>query len=74
MTRKPYTAKSLKGAEREVRRLRKQNAEQRVTLCRLYEERKLLARLAADEPQFYNPVDVVLAKSMRDRILGSLPR
>ena len=29
----------------------------------------LLARLAADKPQFYNPLDVYDAKKIRDRVL-----
>ena len=36
---------------------------------RLMGERLLMAKLAADTPQFYNPLDVYQAKQLRDRIL-----
>lgn len=36
---------------------------------RLHVDCILLAMLAADEPQFYDPMKVILAKAVRDRVL-----
>lgn len=69
MTMKPYKAKSLKGAEAMVRRLRQQIAQRDDLLDRFDHERKMLAKLSADTPQFYNPMIVMEAKQIRDRIL-----
>ncbi len=67
---KPYTAKSLASAQRVVRQLRKQIKERDELLTRFDIERRLLARLAADTPQFSNPMDLWAAKRIRDRILS----
>ena len=69
---KPYKAKSLKAAERAVRSLRKQRAERDELLNIFDRERKMLAKLAADTPQFFNPLEVMAAKKIRDLILKQL--
>jgi hypothetical protein len=53
-----------------VRRLRRQIAERDELLTRFNRERRLMARLAAETPQFFNPLVVMEAKQIRDRILG----
>ena len=58
MTEKPYTAKSLAGAQRRVRELLKQRRELTVLLEVYDHEKKLLARLAAKGPAFDNRVRV----------------
>lgn len=35
-----------------------------------YRERNILAKLAADEPQFYDPLEATRAVWLRDKILG----
>lgn len=69
---KPYKAKSLKAAERAVRSLTKQRAERDELLNIFDRERKILAKLAADTPQFFNPIEVMEAKKIRDLILKQL--
>lgn len=69
---KPYKAKSLNAAERTVRSLTKQRAERDELLAIFDRERKMLAKLAADTPQFFNPLDVYEAKKIRDLILKQL--
>ena len=69
---KPYKAKSLVSAQTMVRRLRRQIAERDELLTRFDSERRLMARLAAETPQFFNPLVVMEAKQIRDHIL-SLP-
>lgn len=69
---KPYKAKSLKAAERNVRSLLKQRAERDELLNIFDRERKLLAKLAAKTPQFYNPFDVMEAEKIRDVLLKQL--
>lgn len=69
---KPYKAKSLKAAERNVRSLLKQRAERDELLNIFDRERKMLAKLAAETPQFCNPLDVMEAKKIRDLILKQL--
>jgi hypothetical protein len=39
-------------------------------VLRLIRERQLLARLAADEPQFSNPLHVYEAQRLRDEVLA----
>jgi hypothetical protein len=39
-------------------------------VLRLIRERQLLARLAADEPQFFNPLHVYEAQQLRDEVLA----
>jgi hypothetical protein len=65
-----YKAKSLTSAQTLVRRLRRQIAERDDLLTRFDRERRLMARLAAETPQFFNPLVVMEAKQIRDRILG----
>ena len=67
---KPYKAKSLISAQAMVRRLRRQIAERDELLTRFDCERRLMARLAAETPQFFNPLVVMEAKQIMDRILG----
>lgn len=69
MSAKPYQAKSLSGAQAEVRRLRKQLIEAHDLLDRYHDQRRTLARLAADGPAFFNPLQVAAAKRLRDKIL-----
>jgi hypothetical protein len=69
---KPYKAKSLKAAEREVRSLRRRISVMRDLLDQFDRERKLMARFAADTPQFSNPLQVWEAKKIRDGILKNL--
>lgn len=38
------------------------------------EQRKLLARLAADTPQFSNPLSAIAAQDIRDAVLASMVR
>lgn len=66
---KPYTAKSLAGAQRMVRNLVKQKEFLSELLDQYAHERKLMARLADRTPQFFNPLDVMEAEKVRDAIL-----
>lgn len=66
---KPYKARSLKNAQTMVRNLRRHVAECHALLKKFDHERKLLAKLAADSAQFFNPLVVAEAKALRDRIL-----
>lgn len=66
---KPYKAKSLKGAERQVRSLRGQLSVCHALLNSFDSDRRLMARLAADTPQFANPITVMEAKKLRDQLL-----
>lgn len=65
-----YKARTLSGAQDRVRRLENLNARLMAMLDRWDQERKLLARLAADTPQFDNPLQVAEAKQLRDSILA----
>ncbi len=73
--RKPYTAKSLSGAQKRVRQLQRQVAERDELLNRWDHERRLLARLASkpNDPirtqPFLNPLTFLEAEQIRDRIL-----
>lgn len=69
MKTKPYKAKSLSGAQSRVRQLQNQVSIRDVLLTRFSYERKLLAMLSADTPQFHNPLAVMEAKQIRDRVL-----
>lgn len=64
-----YKAKTLSGAQRRVRDLEKLVEKHKELLTRFDAERKLMARLAADTPQFSNPLMVYEAKKTRDEIL-----
>lgn len=66
---KPYVAKSLAAAQREVRRLRKLVDRLRKISDAEFDNTKALAMLAADGPAFDNPLHVVAAKKIRDTIL-----
>lgn len=66
---KKYKFKSLDGAVRRVKQLEKINAQNTAYVNDLIYERDLLARLAAEEPMFSNPLEVWNAKHVRDRIL-----
>lgn len=72
MNTKPYTAKSLAGAQTEVRRLRRKNAELIETLDQMVAQRNQLAKLAATGPAFFNPLEIIEAKRIRDFILYNL--
>lgn len=69
---KPYVAKTLTGAQAEVRRLRKQLAETEEMLELLWNDRRMLAMLAAEGPAFFNPLKAMAAKKVRDRVLASM--
>ena len=69
-TTKPYKAKSLKGAQSKVRQLQRQIFERDDLLRRFDNQRRLLAKLASDTPQFFNPLEVMAAKKLRDEILA----
>jgi hypothetical protein len=71
-----YKAKTLSGAEREVRALRKRIKELDAVIGRymreaetLKRERALMAKLAADGSAFDNPIVVAAAQEIRNRIL-----
>ena len=65
-----YKAKTLVGAQSKVRKLVKEVQEMKELLAKMDRERKLMAKLAADTPQFYNPLVVWEAKVVRDFILN----
>jgi len=64
--------KSIDGAAKRVRHLE--------TLLAWYEEhsrelkaqRNLMAKLAAKEPQFFNPLEAMAAETLRDKILATI--
>lgn len=66
-----YRAKSLTGAQARVRQLQKQVEERDKLLIQFDHERRMLAKLSADTPQFFNPLVAMEAKQIRDRILAS---
>jgi len=68
MTR-PYQARSLKGAQNEVRRLRKCVLDLIHENMRLARDRRTLAKLAAEGPAFFNPLEAMAAEKIRDEIL-----
>lgn len=77
-TKKLYKAKSLRAAEREVRRLRKHREDDaeiirqyRLALQNVCAERRILAKLAAKGPCFDNPLAAMEAETLRDRVLRS---
>lgn len=69
-TVKPYKAKSLVAAQTRVRQLQRQVADRDTLLAQFDHERKMVAKLAAETPQFYNPLVAMEAKQIRDRILA----
>lgn len=62
--------KSIDGAVRRIRELQRAIQDRDELLNRWSRERQLLAKLAADEPHFFNPLDVAQAKKIRDAILS----
>lgn len=69
---KPYTVRSITGAQARVRQLVKQIEERDKLLTRWAGERAMLAKLAADGPAFSNPLDAAAAIAVRDDILYRL--
>ena len=67
-----YKAKSLAGAQRRVRELQSQIETWSAICDQLQRDRNLMARLAAETPQFFNPLDLMEAKKTRDLILKQL--
>lgn len=70
---KPYTSTSLPAAIREVRRLRHMYRELDAIAIRYRQERNTMARLAAEKPQFFNPLEAMDAKKLRDEIIRTIP-
>lgn len=66
---KRYKAKSIQAAEKQVAILRKKCSEQAEQIRDLTYERVQLAKLAADTPQFSDPMFLWAVKKLRDRIL-----
>lgn len=66
---RPYRATSLSGAQAQVRRLRRQLRECHALLAKYDAHRRLMARLAADTPQFSNPIVIWEAKKLRDSLI-----
>lgn len=73
---KPYTAKTIAGAQRRVRELEKivKSMDKHFGSCIAREKAalancKILARLAAKSPMFNNPLEVWAAEKVRDGIL-----
>lgn len=64
--------KSIDGAERRIKSLKKQLREADALLVRFNAERIALAKLAAKGPAFFNPMDAFYAESIRDTILREL--
>jgi hypothetical protein len=67
--KKKHRFKSIDGAVRAVRRRDRLLHQYRSLANELSLERKLMARLADDTPQFSNPVEIWEAKKLRDKIL-----
>lgn len=68
---RPYRAKSLTGAQTRVRQLMRQISQRDNLLIKFDYERKILAKLAAETPQFLNPICVMEAKKVRDEIIST---
>lgn len=71
MKKQTYRPRTLAGATREVRQLRKQNEAHRRWIEILAHHRHLLAKLAATTPQFDNPLEAMRAQNIRDQVLMS---
>ena len=67
-----YKAKSLAGAQRRVRQLETQIESWSAVCDQVIKDRNLMAKLAAETPQFFNPLVVMEAKKTRDLILKQL--
>jgi hypothetical protein len=73
--RKPF--KSLSSANREIAKLHDRLADFQTLVEAIYREREQLAKLASKTPMFNNPLHVMAAESIRDRVLRlpkSMPR
>ena len=66
---KRYTARTLAGATRRVRQLEDQIRVLNEITRRYWNERRLLAMLAAPTPQFDNPLVMMEVEKLRDEIL-----
>lgn len=66
--------KSIDGAVRRIRELTRSVKDRDDLLKRWSHELKMLAKLASESPQFYNPLDVVEAKRIRDGILNPMQK
>ena len=71
MKRKLYTAQTLTGATKEVRRLQKRLRQMTDQWETCYRDRIELAKLAADGAAFYSPRKVAEAKATRNYILAT---
>lgn len=69
MKRRSYNPRTLPGAVKRIRELVKEIEELKALLVRIKRERRLLAKLASEKPEFFNPFDVAKAQKLRDRIL-----
>jgi len=69
--KKPYKAKSIKSAQRRVRELQRLFDEAVTALGQYAKDRRNLAKLAAEGPAFFNPIEVAAIKRLRDEILRS---
>jgi hypothetical protein len=79
MSKATYKAKTLRGAELEVSRRRRDIVRLNEVIARLAtkigdleHDRQMLARLAAKGPAFSNPIHAAHAEALRDRILAEL--
>lgn len=61
--------KSIEGAVRAIRGLERQIEQYRAICKEMDHERLLLAKLASKEPEFFNPLIVIEAEKIRDRLL-----
>ena len=68
--KKPHKFKSIDGAVRRVRELERQLVEYKKICERLDKEKRVLAKLASDKPEFFNPLAVAAAKEIRDEVLA----
>lgn len=66
---RPYRAKTIAGAQEKVRALQRECAELSRKVGQYYADRIALAKLAAEGPCFYNPLDAFAAKHIRDEVL-----
>lgn len=64
--------KSIEGAERRVALLERQIEANGGTIRAMVNDMRVLARLAADGPAFDNPLAIIAAKHIRDRVLADI--
>lgn len=67
--RKAYRAKTLSGAQAQVRALVNRLASMTKFMEECHADRLLMARLAAEGPSFFNPLEAMAAKQRRDVLL-----